>query len=401
MCTSAYLSMCLVCGIRTRQQDTAGGVPSSVQISLELSFCGEVGERMNELLHLYVHIAVVFTGCNFPFFGRCCKSNLKGAVLRQRESTQSVVAVRPADSHSLLQQPTAVWNTFNFSQIIITGTNWKIPNHTHFNMATKDWTEFFMDLSRKNIQFSSKPYHRDKLENTQPYQLQQKIRQNFSWTNILWKVASHFSQHCMYIECFSGRNLTLDVYVLAGSLALIAVCAGTAITMVSKVSSWRQRFQAHAGSQTYKHSILEYVTGNYLAAQYCQVRMSWELKQVGYRCISHCILVRAPHTCFTPFWECERTEGKTLPGQFGCNALHTSTIPVRKWTQPCQVRVPVSGMPNCVLPRVLWLKKGTYLGSLAHAALIWEKRNLCWINMLRLVFRWGRWCNVFHLHLIK
>ena len=78
----------------------------------------------------------------------------------------------------------------------------------------------------------------------------------------------------MYIECFSGRNLTLDVYVLAGSLALIAVCAGTAITMVSKVSSWRQRFQAHAGSQTYKHSILEYVTGNYLAAQYCQVRMS-------------------------------------------------------------------------------------------------------------------------------
>ena len=57
----------------------------------------------------------------------------------------------------------------------------------------------------------------------------------------------------------------------AGSLVLIAVCAGTAITMVSKVSAWRQRLQAHAGAQTYKHSIFEYVTGNYLAAQYCQV----------------------------------------------------------------------------------------------------------------------------------
>ncbi len=70
----------------------------------------------------------------------------------------------------------------------------------------------------------------------------------------------------------------MSPFVFAGSLLLIALVAGTAITMVSKVSSWRQRFQATAGAQMYKHSIFEYVTGNYLAAQYCQV--SAEIFQV-------------------------------------------------------------------------------------------------------------------------
>ncbi len=75
----------------------------------------------------------------------------------------------------------------------------------------------------------------------------------------------------MVSKVFPNHSNSCLVSVIAGSLILITLVAGAAIAMVSKVSSWRQRISLQAAMYTSKHSILEYMTGNYLSAQYCKV----------------------------------------------------------------------------------------------------------------------------------